>query len=25
SRKMIDASVAELIDERDAVRSLGLV
>jgi hypothetical protein len=23
--KMIDASVAELIDERDAVRSLGLV
>ena len=24
SRKMIDASVAELIDERDAVRSLGL-
>ncbi len=25
SRKMIDASVAELIDERDAVRSLGLI
>jgi malate dehydrogenase len=25
SRKMIDTSVAELIDERDAVRSLGLV
>ena len=25
SRKMIDASVAELIEERDAVRSLGLV
>jgi malate dehydrogenase len=25
SRKMIDASVAELVDERDAVRSLGLV
>ena len=25
SRKMMDASVAELIDERDAVRSLGLV
>jgi malate dehydrogenase len=25
SRKMIDASVAELIDERDAVRNLGLV
>ena len=25
SRKMIDASVAELIDERDAVRRLGLV
>jgi malate dehydrogenase len=25
SCKMIDASVAELIDERDAVRSLGLV
>ena len=25
SRKMIDASVAELIDERDTVRSLGLI
>ena len=25
SRKMIDASVAELIDEREAVRSLGLI
>ncbi len=25
SRKMIDASVAELIDERDAVRGLGLI
>ena len=25
SRKMIDASVSELVDERDAVRSLGLV
>ena len=25
SREMIDASVAELIDERDAVRSLGLI
>jgi len=25
SRKMIDTSVAELIDERDAVRSLGLI
>jgi len=25
SRKLIDASVAELIDERDAVRSLGLI
>ena len=25
SRKMIDSSVAELIDERDAVRSLGLI
>ncbi|MFM8955783.1 MAG: malate dehydrogenase [Actinomycetota bacterium] len=25
SRKMIDASVAELIDERDSVRSLGLI